>query len=266
VRGVPRRRFYWQVWVVTLQMPEQQSASAVQKPPDGPQQLQVPPGTGPFSRHWELVPSGRRHGTALQVVPPWLQGSHGAGQWIGSQNVPEGQGWLVEHGRFEQDPLSLQNPHEHWPVASQVEFGAVVQLDGHGPLVLKQGGVTPGHWQHTGGVTQPHVPSASFSHWVPGGMVGGQGPVQPTSGSMWQPSVVVVVLVVVVVVIWIEVLVVVVGCPTTTLSTGAQSRRGGPTGSGPSLPNWSRSRTWIVFGKAAIVEHAASTQVFDLIL
>lgn len=89
---------------------EQQSASEVQNPPGGPQQVQTP-GAGCVSRHTELVPSGLRHGTALQAVPPWLHGSQGAGQLKGSQNVPTGQGWLVEHGTFEQNPLSLQNPH-----------------------------------------------------------------------------------------------------------------------------------------------------------
>jgi hypothetical protein len=39
--------------------------------------------------------------------------------------------------------------------------------------------------------------------------------------------------------------VVVVVRPTTVFSTGAQKSRGAPTGSGPSVPNWSRRVTWI---------------------
>lgn len=119
-----------------------------------------------------------------------------------------------------------------------MEFGAVVQFVGHCPLVLKHGGVAPGHSQHTGGATQPHVPSASFSHWDPAGAVGGQGPVHaPVSGSWWQPRVVVVVLVVVVLVVVVVRSVVLVVAPTTCLSTGAQKSRGASTARGPSEPN-----------------------------
>jgi len=50
-----------------LQMSEQQSESVVQKAPVGPQQLQLAPACG--CRHWELVPSGLRHETGLQLAP-----------------------------------------------------------------------------------------------------------------------------------------------------------------------------------------------------
>jgi hypothetical protein len=108
-------RFYWQVPADTLQIPEQQPKSEVQEAPGGPQQLQLLiPGIG---RHWEVVPSGRRHGVGLHVVP-CAQGSHGAGQWFGSQIRLPGHGWLVEHAMVVQPPGSgaagsRQNPQPH---------------------------------------------------------------------------------------------------------------------------------------------------------
>jgi hypothetical protein len=66
--------------------------------------------------------------------------------------------------------------------------------------------------------------------------VDGQDPEHPIgeAGSKWQMMVVVVVLVVVVVVVLV---VVVEGAPTTSFSTGAQMRRGLPTGMLSSTPN-----------------------------
>jgi len=79
---------------------------------------------------------------------------------------------------------SLQNPQSHCPLALQVAFGAVVQFDGQGLLVLKQRGPeVPVHWQQTGGVTQPHFPFTSW-HCDPAGAVGGQGPLQPVGDAV----------------------------------------------------------------------------------
>jgi len=61
-------RPYWQI-PAALQMPEQQSAFEVQRAPDWPQQLQVPPGTGPVNWQREVVPSALRHVSGLQVPP-----------------------------------------------------------------------------------------------------------------------------------------------------------------------------------------------------
>ena len=76
------------------------------------------------------------------------------------------------------------------------------------------------------------------------------------SGSRWQPRVVVVVLVVVVVVV----------CPTTILLAGAQNIFGGPSGRGPSRPNWSCRITWVPLLKVARVAQFGVVQVFALIL
>jgi len=78
------------VFVATLQMSEQQSKSVVQNALVGPQQLQLA-GAGPEKRHWEFVPSGRRHETGLHAAP-WSHGSHGAGHWFGLQNSGAGHG------------------------------------------------------------------------------------------------------------------------------------------------------------------------------
>jgi len=60
-------RLYWQVCAETLQMSEQQSKSEVQKPPVGPQHLQlVAPGG---CRHCPLVPSALRQGRGLHDAP-----------------------------------------------------------------------------------------------------------------------------------------------------------------------------------------------------
>ena len=89
-------RVYWQVPAVTLQMFVQQSKSVVQSAFGGPQQPQVC-GAGPDTRHWELVPSGVRHGVGVHAPGPCAQGSHGAGHCCGSQIKPLGQSLLAEH-------------------------------------------------------------------------------------------------------------------------------------------------------------------------
>ena len=118
-----------------------------------------------------------------------MHGSHGAGQFNGSQTRLLGQGWFAEHGRLVQPAGSgaagsRQKPHAQCPVALQVAFAKVLQpcAVGHCPLVLKH--AAPGHSQQTGGGVQPHFPVVvSLTHCDPVGKLGGHGPVQPTSGS-----------------------------------------------------------------------------------
>ena len=94
-------------------------------------------------------------------------------------------------------------------MVSQTAFGTVVQPVGQAWLVLRHaGGVTFGHSQHTGGVTQSQKFGASSVHVAPGVE---QPPAQPPTAALnWHLIVVVVVLLLVVVVVDV---VVVVGMP-----------------------------------------------------